>query len=40
MPCPAKAKDGGLIVLENAELKDAKTKALIGHFSGSGSPAR
>jgi len=32
----AKAKDGGLIVLENAELKDAKTKALIGHFSGLG----
>jgi large subunit ribosomal protein L4 len=32
----AKAKDGGLIVLETAELKDAKTKALIGHFSGLG----
>ncbi len=30
----AKAKDGGLIVIENADLKDAKTKALIGHFSG------
>jgi large subunit ribosomal protein L4 len=32
----AKAKDGGLIVLETAEMKDAKTKALIGHFSGLG----
>lgn len=30
----AKAKDGGLIVIDNADLKDAKTKALIGHFSG------
>ncbi len=30
----AKAKDGGLIVIENADLKDAKTKALLGHFSG------
>ena len=29
----AKAKDGGLIVIENTELKDAKTKSLIGHFS-------
>jgi large subunit ribosomal protein L4 len=32
----AKAKDGGLVVIENAELKDAKTKALIGHFDGLG----
>ena len=32
----AKAKDGGLIVIENAEMKDAKTKALIGHFSSLG----
>ncbi|CAM5363258.1 Large ribosomal subunit protein uL4 OS=Afipia felis OX=1035 GN=rplD PE=3 SV=1 [Afipia felis] len=32
----AKAKDGGLVVIDNAELKDAKTKALIGHFSGLG----
>ena len=32
----AKAKDGSLIVIDNAELKDAKTKALIGHFSGLG----
>src|ERR1700742_368787 len=32
----SKAKDGGLVVLENAELKDAKTKALIGHLSGLG----
>ena len=32
----AKAKDGSLVVLDNAELKDAKTKALIGHFSGLG----
>jgi large subunit ribosomal protein L4 len=32
----AKARDGGLVVLENAELKDAKTKALVGHFSGLG----
>ncbi|EKS38509.1 50S ribosomal protein L4 [Afipia broomeae] len=29
----AKAQDGGLIVIENADLKDAKTKALLGHFS-------
>jgi large subunit ribosomal protein L4 len=29
----AKAKDGGLIVIENIEIKDAKTKSLIGHFS-------
>ncbi len=32
----AKAKDGGLVVIENAELKDAKTKALSGHFNGLG----
>ncbi|RTL47673.1 MAG: 50S ribosomal protein L4 [Bradyrhizobiaceae bacterium] len=32
----AKAKDGSLVVIDNAELKDAKTKALIGHFSGLG----
>jgi large subunit ribosomal protein L4 len=32
----ARAKDGGLIVLDNAELKDAKTKALIAQFSGLG----
>ena len=32
----AKARDGGLIVLESAQLKDAKTKALAGHFSGLG----
>jgi large subunit ribosomal protein L4 len=32
----AKAKDGSLVVLDNTELKDAKTKALIGHFSGLG----
>ena len=30
----AKAQDGGLIVVENIDLKDAKTKALLGHFSG------
>ena len=30
----AKAKDGGLIVIENIDLKEAKTKALLGHFSG------
>ncbi len=30
----AKAKDGDLIVLEAAKLEAAKTKALIGHFSG------
>src|SRR5258707_8742293 len=30
----AKAKDGGLIVIESAQIKDAKTKALIGHLSG------
>ena len=29
----AKAKAGGLIVIDNTELKDAKTKSLIGHFS-------
>ncbi|MEW6642957.1 MAG: 50S ribosomal protein L4 [Pseudomonadota bacterium] len=32
----AKAKDGGLIVIENADLADAKTKVLSGHFSGLG----
>jgi len=32
----ARAKDGGLIVLENAQLTDAKTKALIAQFSGLG----
>ena len=32
----AKAKDGGLIVIDSADLKDAKTKALMGHFSGLG----
>jgi large subunit ribosomal protein L4 len=32
----AKAKDGNLIVLENAQLEAAKTKALLGHFSGLG----
>jgi len=32
----AKAKDGSLVLLDNTELKDAKTKALIGHFSGLG----
>jgi large subunit ribosomal protein L4 len=31
----AKAKDGGLIVIDKATLEDAKTKALIGAFSGS-----
>src|SRR4051812_35244930 len=32
----AKAKDGGLIVIDNATIKDAKTKTLTGHFSGLG----
>ena len=32
----AKAKDGGLIVIDSATLEAAKTKALIGHFSGLG----
>src|SRR4030088_1548102 len=32
----AKAKDGGLIVIESATLEAAKTKSLIGHFSGLG----
>ena len=32
----AKAKAGGLIVIDNTDLKDAKTKSLIGHFSGLG----
>ena len=29
----AKAKDGGIIVLENASLADGKTKSLAGHFA-------
>src|ERR1700730_9446313 len=32
----AKARDGGLLVIESAKLEAAKTKALIGHFSGLG----
>jgi large subunit ribosomal protein L4 len=32
----SKAKDGGLIVIESAVLEAAKTKALVGHFSGLG----
>ena len=32
----AKAKDGDLIVIESAKLEAAKTKALVGHFSGLG----
>jgi large subunit ribosomal protein L4 len=32
----AKAKDGDLVVLEAAKLEAAKTKALLGHFSGLG----
>ena len=32
----AKAKDGGIIVIESATLEAAKTKALIGHFNGLG----
>jgi large subunit ribosomal protein L4 len=32
----AKAKDGSLLVIEKAALKAAKTKALVGHFSGLG----
>src|SRR5229473_1695639 len=32
----AKAKDGGLMVIESATLEAAKTKALVGHFSGLG----
>jgi large subunit ribosomal protein L4 len=32
----AKAKDGGLIVIDNATLEAAKTKTLVGHFSGLG----
>ena len=31
-----KAKDGGLIVIDTAQLKEAKTKALVGSFSGLG----
>src|SRR5918912_3047110 len=34
----AKAKDGGLIVVDNVAIKDAKTKTLTGHFSGLGLP--
>jgi large subunit ribosomal protein L4 len=32
----AKAKDGGLIVIDQAALDNAKTKALVGHFAGLG----
>jgi large subunit ribosomal protein L4 len=32
----ARAKDGGLIVLESAQLADAKTKALVAQFTGLG----
>lgn len=32
----ARAKDGGLIVIENAQVTDAKTKALAAQFSGLG----
>ncbi|WP_163564704.1 50S ribosomal protein L4, partial [Klebsiella pneumoniae] len=32
----ARAKDGGLIVLDSAQIKDAKTKALAAQFSGLG----
>ncbi len=32
----ARAKDGGLIVLDSAQVKDAKTKALAAQFSGLG----
>ena len=35
MALSAKARDG-LVVVDSLELKDAKTKALIGHFSGLG----
>src|SRR5215213_8463958 len=28
----AKAKDGGIIILDRASVKDGKTKALAGHF--------
>jgi large subunit ribosomal protein L4 len=32
----ARAKDGGLIVLESAQMADAKTKALVAQFTGLG----
>ncbi|PYF01624.1 LSU ribosomal protein L4P [Rhodopseudomonas faecalis] len=32
----AKAKDGGLIVIDQATMESAKTKALIGNFAGLG----
>ena len=32
----AKAKDGGLIVIDSAAIKDGKTKVLTGHLSGLG----
>jgi large subunit ribosomal protein L4 len=32
----AKAKDGDLVVIDAAKLEAAKTKALMGHFSGLG----
>ena len=32
----AKAKDGGLIVIDQAAMESAKTKALIGNFAGLG----
>jgi large subunit ribosomal protein L4 len=32
----AKAKDGGLLVIDSAQIKEAKTKTLVGHFSSLG----
>ena len=32
----AKAKDGGLVVIDSAQIKEAKTKVLVGNFSGLG----
>jgi large subunit ribosomal protein L4 len=32
----AKAKDGGLVVIDSAQIKEAKTKVLVGNFAGLG----
>jgi large subunit ribosomal protein L4 len=32
----SKARDGDIVIIETAKLEAAKTKALVGHFSGLG----
>src|SRR5437763_16485081 len=32
----AKAKDGGLVVIDGVQIKEAKTKTLVNHFSSLG----